>query len=309
MAPSAISKLIAAFTLAVFSLAASAQCNFEKQSATSHSESQRPTRSPNYEAWLNQEVRWIITDEERAAFKRLSTDQERDQFIEQFWLRRDPTPVAFLNEFEQEHYQRMLYANEHFATAATPGWHTDRGRIYILYGKPDQVSAEHGRDELAETWEYRYIDGIGQLIHIRFVDSCRCGKFVQVTDLDQIRASQSSGVTIIDPIVVPLGTVPMLQFKDLDEVVSHKICMNIVPAIVSTSQVKVTDYTVLVPITVKLKDTEVAWQEEDGERKRTVNVYGRVTSQKGHIEDIFEARSSRIRINRGRTSRTLIWRP
>jgi GWxTD domain-containing protein len=155
MAPSAISRLINAFALAVFSLATFAQCNLDKQTPTSHSGSQYPSPSPNYAAWLNQDVRWIITDEERAAFKRLRSDEEREQFIQQFWLRRDPTPGTFLNEFKQEHYRRMLYANGHFATAATPGWRTDRGRIYILYGKPDQVTAENGTVERSEIWKYR----------------------------------------------------------------------------------------------------------------------------------------------------------
>ena len=95
MASSAISKLIVAFALAGFSLATSAQCNLDKQAAKSHSESQHLSPSPNYTAWLNQDVRWIITDEERASFKRLRSDEEREQFIEQFWLRRDPTPETF----------------------------------------------------------------------------------------------------------------------------------------------------------------------------------------------------------------------
>ena len=89
-----------------------------------------------YRKWLDEDVRWIISDEERAAFKQLSNDEERDQFIEAFWQRRDPTPDTEENEFKEEHYQRMAYANEHFA-AGIPGWKTDRGRIYIMYGKPD----------------------------------------------------------------------------------------------------------------------------------------------------------------------------
>lgn len=288
MASSVISKFFAAFTLAIFSLTVSAQCNLDKQAAKPESASQRVATGPNYAAWLNQDVRWIATDEERAAFKRLRSDEERDQFVQQFWLPRDPTPGTFLNEFEQEHYRRMLYANEHFATADTPGWRTDRGRIYIVYGKPDEVTAEDGKDELAETWEYRYIDGIGQLIHIRFVDRCRCGKFVQVTDLDQLKASQSSGVTIIDPVVVPLGTVPVFQFRDLDELVTHRICMTLVPMSVFNGQVRITDYTVLVPITIRVRNEDVTWNTGSTERRKTLNLYGRITSQRGRIEEIFE---------------------
>src|SRR5471030_408556 len=90
-----------------------------------------------YRKWLNEDVSYIITDEERTAFKRLQTDEEREQFIEQFWLRRDPTPDTVENEFKEEHYRRIAYTNENFASGI-PGWKTDRGRIYITYGPPDE---------------------------------------------------------------------------------------------------------------------------------------------------------------------------
>ncbi len=93
-----------------------------------------------YRKWLNEDVAYIITDEERAAFKRLQTDEEREQFIEQFWLRRDPTPDTVENEFKEEHYRRIAYANEHYASGI-PGWKTDRGRIYITYGPPDEIES------------------------------------------------------------------------------------------------------------------------------------------------------------------------
>ena len=97
-----------------------------------------------YKKWLDEDVAWIITDEERAAFKQLSNDEERDNFIEAFWQRRDPTPDTEENEFKEEHYRRIAYANEHFA-AGIPGWKTDRGRIYIMYGPA-------GRDRISSRW-------------------------------------------------------------------------------------------------------------------------------------------------------------
>src|SRR5258707_2994183 len=93
-----------------------------------------------YRKWLNEDVTYIITDEERAAFKRLQTDEEREQFIEQFWLRRDPTPDTVENEFKEEHYRRIAYTNETFASGI-PGWKTDRGRIYITFGPPDEIES------------------------------------------------------------------------------------------------------------------------------------------------------------------------
>src|SRR5215831_8758166 len=93
-----------------------------------------------YEDWLKQDVVYIITDEERKAFKQLSNDEEREKFIESFWDRRNPNPDSEDNEFKDEHYRRIEYANDHYA-AGVPGWKTDRGRIYIVFGPPDEVES------------------------------------------------------------------------------------------------------------------------------------------------------------------------
>ncbi len=152
--------------------------------------------SRTYKKWLNQDVVYIITPEEKAAFKQLSNDEERDQFIEQFWLRRDPTPDTPENEFKEEHYRRIAYANEHFA-AGIPGWKTDRGRIYIIWGPADQIEShptggtydrpqEEGGGTTStypfEDWRYRYLEGVGQNINLEFVDPCSCGDYHLTTD-------------------------------------------------------------------------------------------------------------------------------
>src|ERR1700746_3090712 len=149
-----------------------------------------------YKKWLSEDVVWIITDEERAAFKQLSNDEERDQFIEAFWQRRDPTPDTIENEYKEEHYRRIAYANEHFP-AGIPGWKTDRGRMYLMYGAPDEIDAhpsggtyerpiEEGGGETStypfEDWRYRYIEGIGQEVIIEFVDTCMCGEYHMTID-------------------------------------------------------------------------------------------------------------------------------
>src|SRR5258708_27002003 len=93
-----------------------------------------------WKKWQNEDVTYIITDEERKAFKQFNTDEEREQFVEQFWLRRDPTPDTIENEFKEEHYRRIAYANEHYASGI-PGWKADRGRIYITFGPPDEIQS------------------------------------------------------------------------------------------------------------------------------------------------------------------------
>src|SRR5690349_22182653 len=140
--------------------------------------------SDPWKKWMNEDVIYIITDEEKQAFKRLKTDEERQTFVENFWLRRDPTPDTEENEYKEEHYRRIAYSNDHYASGI-PGWKTDRGMIYIKYGPADEIDShpsggsyerpyEEGGGETStypfETWRYRYIDGIGTNIMIEFVD-------------------------------------------------------------------------------------------------------------------------------------------
>lgn len=165
-----------------------------------------------YKTWLNEDVRWIITPEEEKAFKALTNDEERDQFIEQFWQRRNPNPDSPDNEFRDEHYARIEYANEHFA-AGKPGWMTDRGHIYIAYGKPDNIDShpsggeyERPMDEGGgststfpfEVWHYRYLPGIGDNIDIEFVDTCMCGDYhatIDRSEKDALKHTPGAGLT------------------------------------------------------------------------------------------------------------------
>ena len=151
----------------------------------------KPELKKAYRDWLDKDVTYVITDEERKAFKKLATDDERERFIEEFWRRRDPDPDTDENEFKEEYYERIAYANEHFASGI-PGWKTDRGRIWIMYGKPDgrethpmggqydRPSYEGGGSTSTypfETWFYRYIAGVGSGIEIEFVDPTGSGEY------------------------------------------------------------------------------------------------------------------------------------
>jgi GWxTD domain-containing protein len=134
-----------------------------------------------YQRWLEEDVRWIITPEERAAFIQLKNNEDRDRFVEAFWLRRDPTPATAENEFKEEHYRRLAYTNEHFAHEI-PGWKTDRGRIYIVYGPPGEIKteSERGSDDSVkptQVWHYHSIQGYGRNADLKFVDVCSCGDY------------------------------------------------------------------------------------------------------------------------------------
>ena len=294
-----------------------------------------------YKKWLDEDVRWIITDEEKSAFKQLSNDEERDNFIEAFWQRRDPTPDTEENEYKEEHYRRIAYANEHFSSGV-PGWKTDRGRIYIMYGKPDSIDAhpsggayerplEEGGGSTTtypfETWRYRYLEGVGQEVEIEFVDVCGCNEYhmtIDRSEKDAMKYVPGGGMTLYEQMglasqtdrfkggleqlgpgplsqeqqsqqfdrletYAKLQRAPQIKFKDLDEVVTHKIVLaNLLPFDWRADFIKVTSDTVLVPITVQLKNKDVTWQQKDGVERMTVNISGRVTSLTGRIAQTFE---------------------
>ena len=297
--------------------------------------------SKTYRKWLDEDVRWIITDEERSAFMQLSNDEERDQFIEAFWQRRDPTPDTEENEFKEEHYRRIAYANEHYA-AGIPGWKSDRGRIYIVFGPADEIEShpsggtyerpmEEGGGETStfpfEQWRYRYIEGIGQEVIIEFVDTCMCGDYHMTLDRsekDALKMTPNAGLTLYEQMgmankadrftnggleqlgagpfnndlqskefdrlgqFAKLQAAPAVKFKDLEEVVSHKISVNLMPFDVRADFVKVTSDTVLVPITIQIKNRDVTFQNKDGVERGTVNIFGRVTTLTGKIVQTFE---------------------
>ena len=302
-----------------------------------HSKALKQELSSTYKKWLNQDVVYIITPEEKAAFKALSNDEERDQFIEQFWLRRDPTPDTPENEYKEEHYRRIAYANEHFS-AGIPGWKTDRGRIYIIWGAPDQITShptggtydrpesEGGGETTTypyEDWRYRYLEGVGENVELEFVDQCSCGdyKLSQSPNDKDALLHTPGGATMeeqmglgsrtdrFDPyaanasplqglentkefdkmeMLAKVQAPPPVKFKDLEEVVNHKISYNLMPFEVRTDYVKVTGDTVLVPVTLQVKNKDITFVSKDGIQRGTVHIFGRVTGITGRVAQTFE---------------------
>src|ERR1700735_4271834 len=186
----------------------------EKQRKKNEAKLKKELETP-YKRWLNEDVAYIITDEERKAFKRLSTDDERESFIEDFWLRRDPTPDTEENEYREEHYRRIAYANDRFASGI-PGWKTDRGRIYIAYGPPDEIDShpsggtyerpyEEGGGSTStypfEQWRYRYIEGVGTNIILEFVDTTMSGEYrltMDPSEKDALLYVPGAGLTMAE---------------------------------------------------------------------------------------------------------------
>jgi len=296
--------------------------------------------SKEHRTWLDQDVRWIITDTERKAFLQLSNDEERDKFIESFWDRRNPNPDSEDNEFKDEHYRRIEYANEHFP-AGIPGWKSDRGRIYIVYGPPDEIEShagggtyerpmEEGGGETStfpfEDWRYRYIEGIGQEVIIEFVDTCMCGEYHMTIDRgekDALAKVPGAGLTMYEEMglsskasrigsgletlgagpnseslatkqfdrleqYAKLNAAPPIKFKDLAEEVGHHITYNPMPFDVRTDFVKITSETVLVPVTIQIKNRDITFVDKDGVEHGVVNIFGRISNLTGKVVQTFE---------------------
>jgi GWxTD domain-containing protein len=295
-----------------------------------------------YKTWLEQDVRWLITDTEEQAFKHLSNDEERDSFIENFWQRRNPNPDSPDNEFRDEVYARIAYANEHFA-AGKPGWMTDRGHIYIAYGKPDDIDShpsggeyqrpmEEGGGSTAtfpfEVWHYRYIEGIGDNIDLEFVDTCQCGDYhytIDRSEKDALKHVPNAGLTQSEENgqsekkdrfsgggLEELGAGPMnqqnqnkqfdrldlaakimapppIKFQDLMQFMTSSKILTGPPFLfdVRTDYVKVTNDTVIVPVTVQIKNSDITFNTKEGVSLGKVEVQGRVSNMTHKIIQTF----------------------
>jgi GWxTD domain-containing protein len=166
----------------------------------------------HYEKWLNEDVTYIITDDERAVFSKLQTPEEKDSFIEEFWRRRSSDPDRNPGDFREEHYRRVAYANAHFGSGI-PGWKTDRGRTYIQFGEPTEIEYHAGGENYVrpsyegggrtavypfQIWRYRHIDGIGDDIEIEFVDQSWTGLYkmsMNAYDKDMLLNIDGEGLT------------------------------------------------------------------------------------------------------------------
>ena len=322
--------------------------------------------SPEDKKWLNEDVRWIITDEEAHAFKNLSNEEERQQFIELFWQRRNPNPDSPENEFRDEHYARIAYANEHFA-AGKPGWLTDRGHIYIAFGKPDSIDShpsggqyerpmEEGGGQTStfpfETWHYRYLSSVGDNIDIEFVDTCMCGDYhatIDRSEKDALKHTPGAGQTLYESMgrakqadrmgggleqlgpgpdsagqqakqfdrldtFAKLMAPPKVKFADLDEFLSSEKILSGPPFLfdVRTDYVKLTNDTVLVPVTLQLRNGDITYKTKDGDSNGVVNILGRVSNINHHIvqtfEDTVKVETPSDLLDRTKTNTSVYWK-
>jgi GWxTD domain-containing protein len=304
--------LVVVFSLCSFAIAQPPQADTiakplsTKEKKARDRKLRRELESP-YKIWVNQDVVYIISNEERQAFNNLSNDAERESFIEQFWLRRDPTPDTQENEFKEEHYRRIAYVNDHFASGI-PGWKTDRGRTYIVYGPPDEIDShpsggtyqlpqdQGGSQSQAfpfETWRYRYIQGIGTNVVFEFVDQTMSGEYHITIDPNEKNAlahtpmappPPPTGASSTRDEFAPLellanwGHSPVIQYKDLEAIVETNVRYNTLPMRVKTDFIPLTSASIYANVTLQF----------DGLSKPTINLYVRITTMSRRVVNVFE---------------------
>jgi GWxTD domain-containing protein len=294
-----------------------------------------------YRQWLNEDVIYIISPQEREAFLQADTNEEREQFIEAFWLRRSSNPDLPDNDFKEEHYRRIAFANEHYASGI-PGWKTDRGRMYIMWGPADEVDShpsggtydrpmEEGGGSTTtypwETWRWRYLEGIGENIILEFVDPSGSGEYhltMDPSEKDALLHVPGAGLSLLESMGMASKTdrftrsdgtnlpttmggtpasmdefnrlelyakvqkPPEVKFKDLEAIVTARIVRDQLKFTWRTDFMKVTNDTVLVPITIQVANGQLNFQSKDGIHSATMNVFGRVSTLTGKVVQTFE---------------------
>jgi GWxTD domain-containing protein len=295
----------------------------------------------SFKTWLNEDVTYIISPEERTAFLQLETNEEREQFIEQFWLRRSSNPDMPDNDFKEEHYRRIAYANEHYASGI-PGWKTDRGRIYIIWGAPDEIEShptggtydrptEEGGGSTTtypwERWRYRYLEGIQENVELEFVDPSGSGEYhltMDPSEKDALLYVPGAGLTMMESMGLAsktdrftrsdgthLGTSlggtpasmneftrlelyakvqrpPEVKYKDLEALVTSRMVRDQVKFNYRTDFLKVTNDTVLVPVTVQVPNNQLQFKNKDGVYSASLNIFGRVSTLTNRVVQTFE---------------------
>ncbi len=296
-----------------------------------------------YQKWLKRDVLYIISDEEKEVFAKLSTEEEKIAFVEQFWVRRDANPRTAINEFKEEHYRRIAYANEKF-TSGDPGWRMDRGRIYIMHGPPDQIESrpdggvyvrpvQEGGGETAvypfEKWRYRYIEGIGDDVELEFVDSTQTGQYrlaVFPWEKDALTMT-GDGKTYAEiwglasradrPALMPaaggagygpesmffrledtpfqryeryanIQGSPELKYPDLKQIVDVNVDYALLKFDSERDYFLLNEGQALVPITVRIRNKELSFEQSGDRMVANWVIYGMVTSMTNRFVTEFE---------------------
>ncbi len=270
--------------------------------------------------WLTEDVVDLISPEERCTFLQLATDEERSQFIEQFWSRRAPDPTLLDNSFKQAHYERIAFADEKYGTQM-PGWKTDRGRVYVTFGRRDSIESHRAGEKTGrppedgvetyqysfEVWRYRHLEGVGEHVELEFVNPSESGDYHLAMPAEMkdelifaprynLGRSSRVGVTAesaqsFELFIGPAPT-PLVQFKDLEAMVVSRIVRDQVRFSYQIEFAKATNATTLARILVYLPSEQPSSPSNDGDSPTGFEVFGRISKPSGWVVETFERKIS-----------------
>jgi GWxTD domain-containing protein len=275
-----------------------------------------PMTNP-YWNWANREVGYIITVQEKAAFMKLTSEEMREQFIEQFWERRDPHPGSPENDFKKEYYRRIIFANQHFSTHI-PGWKTDRGRDYIKYGPSDEIEIQPAPVR-SEIWRYHYLNGFGSNVEIKFSDPKGNGEYVRELEpgetnppepLPTLNISNSPGIGMTPKsssaggpthVHLYIGTTvkPQTEFADLRAILTSKLKPpDSIPFVAQTYFDRATGEMTVAYLTMLIPGQELKFVRRGDQMHAELQIYGQFETITGRIAQVFE-KSFNIDIREG----------
>jgi len=256
--------------------------------------------SPLYRVWLTEDVLYIISKEERWAFLQLTSDADRDSFIDRFWQRRNPDPDSEENTFKEEHYRRMAYANKHFSREAVPGWKSDRGRIYIEWGQPDAIDLDSvGVAGSRQLWRYRYLEGIGENVELEFTDPRHSGEYHLTVEptipegrfyFDEgVELECAECIQVLSDQDAAENSKMVPRFRDLELVAIAHISRNdVIFRYHLVAPIHVTSFTTVVPMTIEVPASE--FQQVEGESNQPIhlNVFCQISDRDGRVVETLE---------------------
>lgn len=289
------------------------------RAASKQRENEAIARLPKFASyWLTEDAAFIISPEERCGFLHLATDEERDQFIEQFWATRAPDPKSLDSSFKREHYERIVAANQQFSDQV-PGWKTDRGRVYVMCGPPDSVESHQSGDKTGrppdegldayeyswEAWRYRHIDGVGENIELEFVDPSGTGDyrlslspdikdeviFDPPYDLCGVRHREGTTRPAQETeLFVSAVPTPQVEFKNLEALVVARITREQVQFTHRIAFAKTTHATTFTEISVSAPSDHLDSPNDTAKSLTEFEIFGRVSGPSGRVVDTFEGR-------------------
>ena len=294
-----------------------------------------------YTRWLKEDVYLIITPAERAAFEKLKTNEEREQFIQIFWNNRDPSPDTEENEYRDQHYERVAYANEHFASGV-PGSMTDRGRIYIKFGKPDEIESHPAGGSYQrlsyegggmtttypfEKWFYRHIPGVRSGVEIEFVDPSGSGEYRMARDFSEKDAMAHVPGYVSPSDQMPggylraqdsplerlalkndLDKAPEVESRFLDDTQTPKLDDNPLNFDLRADYFKLSDNRVITAFTVQAENRDLVFTDSGGLQTARLNIVGRIVNvmerRVGAFEDSVSTSTTVAELTEARSRRS-----